>query len=621
MSNKNITGSGYIKSIINDIPTTFGVYQMFNNINKIIYIGKAKNLQNRIYSYAQGNLNTKTSLMVQNIASIKWLTTKSEQDALILESDLIKSFKPKFNILLKDDKSLPFIKLTLDHPYPQILKLRSKNKTSSKDLFGPFASTNDLKEFIKLLQQLFLLRSCSDSFFNNRKSPCILYQIKRCSAPCVNKIEQLHYKNLVEQSIAFLKGKNTEIKQDFITKMNIARDSKDFEQAIVYRDRLKAFNNLLAKQSVLLSESETADFIAIIPANSNFNNNLFYIKIYIFQNGHNYGSIDRVVQTQLDESIEEVLESFIMQFYGQSKPTNNLYVNIIPHNVHNIENLLSEKNNNKIKIKTPNTPQHKSLMQSVVSNALEYSVVQQKQTTKWQNNLELLANFLNLKEPINCIEIYDNSHFFATLALGVCVYADAAGFNKNNYKIFNLKNENIKQNDDYGILNEVLTRRFAKEKLTKYTTPNLIFIDGGIGQLNTAIKSLNVLSEKTPELKNIFLVAIAKGENRNMGQETLFLSNGLVIENKDIDINILHFIQTLRNETHRFAVSSVRKRKEKNLTTSVLDNISGIGKARKKLLFDHFISLEKIKTASIEELKKVKGMNQSLAEKIYNYFK
>lgn len=603
-----MSGGLIIKQISAFIPNSAGIYQMLNANGKIIYIGKAKDLKKRVYSYSSFNLSPKTAFMVSLVHNVKWIITNSEKEALILEADLIKNIKPQFNILLKDDKSQPFIKFWLEDQYPRITKYRGKNKTQSKDLLGPFASSKEADEFIKILQKLFLLRTCSNATFNNRVSPCILHQIKRCSAPCVNKISTQDYATLCKQAINFLKGNSQLLKETLSNQMQQAKEKQDFESAIIFRDRLIQLNNTLSKQSILLNNSENADFIAIVPA-VQYNKESYFIKLFMLRGGHNYGFVDKMLEFKVETSIEEALEYFLMQYYQNMADIPNIYTNVSITATH-IAEVLQDKSQKAIKILTPNNTQKKDLMQIVINNAHESLQKYFADNTKWLEKFNSLKDFFKLPNSINNIEIYDNSHFFGELPLGVMVSANISGFNKNNYRIFNVK-DNINPSDDYAILNEVFTRRFAKD--TKLEKPDLILVDGGKGQFNIA---KNVLQQHNI---NIPLVAIAKGEERNKSQEKLFLDNQL-ISNNQIPINILHFIQQLRNEAHRFAVKSINQRKQKSLKTSGLDGIPAIGKKRKQLLLNQFGSIQNIKQASVEQLEKTPMFNKALATSVYNYF-
>jgi len=605
-----ISGIELIRKIHLNIPNQSGIYKMLDITGQIIYIGKAKNLKQRLYSYSLKTHNPRTYAMVQNIYKIEWVITNSEYDALLLESSLIKQIQPKYNILLKDDRQFPFIKIETDHPFPRILVYKSKQATPTKNIFGPFASTYYVKENIKLLQQIFQLRTCTDSFFNNREKPCILYQIKRCSAPCVKKIKTKDYTLSINQAMSFLKGNNLKVKEDLINTMKQASKQQDFERAIILRERIKLLQNNHHKQSIILQNQSDADFIALMEYNGQFIYNIF-----MFRYGYNHGSVNFIIPIPLQDNLEEALRAFLIQFYNKREIPKNIYTNIALKDseiLQDVKGYLNNKSGKRINIKTPNSTLSKNIMEIVIHNTLELIKQQEQVTNKWVGNFQALAELFKIKNPITRIELYDNSHLYGTFPLGAMVCATPAGFSKKDYRTFYVKNENIQPNDDYAILAETLIRRF--NKLTPENTPQLIFIDGGKGQLSTAKSIATQLN-----LTDIKIIAIGKGPNRNAGEETLYLNNKETINLPRYSAT-LHFIQMLRNEVHRFAITSLRKRKLKSLTTSELSHIAGIGVKRKKDLLTYFGSIENIRNATITELTQVKGVSVALATKIFNWF-
>lgn len=608
-TNSQLTGKALLNKLSKDIPTSPGVYKMLDSQSKILYIGKAKNLKNRISSYILPNIHLRVNHMVKQIYHLEYIITNNETEALLLEANLIKQFQPRYNILLKDDKTFPFFKISLEDTYPRISKFRSKNMAQTEGLFGPFASAHDVSENIKIFQTFFLLRTCTNSYFNNRTKPCILYQIKRCSAPCVNKISYENYQENVKNLIDFLNGKRSTIKDELINKMQQASKINNFEQAIIYRDRINALNTILSKQNIVLKEKISNDYIFMQSIG-----NKFYVSIMIIRLGKNYGTTNYSINSELDNTPEQVLISFVSQYYQNRNLPEGLICNIklTAENTKLLQAALKKLNNNKnVKLHFPQVKKDKELLETVKNNNNTYLENIENTINKWASYFRELQDLFKINEEITRIEIYDNSHLYGTLPLGVMVCALPSGFAKSSYKIFNLKNEQVKKQDDYAILNEVLTRRF--KKLTLENTPQLVFIDGGKGQLNIAKKVLQELS-----ITNITLVGIAKGVNRNAGEETLYLEDGSEIS-LDKFSPLLHFIQRLRNEAHRFAIKTVRNKKLKNLTKSELDTIPGIGKSRKRDLLNYFTSIEKIKSASLEELTKVPNINKTIAIKIYNW--
>lgn len=609
---KNIlVGKDLIKIIASSIPTTSGIYKMMDSQKKIIYIGKAKNLKNRLSSYSNLSLMPRTEFMVSQINHIEWVITKDEQDALLLEADLIKHFKPKYNILLKDDKTFPFIKLDTTHSYPRITKIRSKHGTPDKNTFGPFASSKDVDENIKTIQKMFQIRSCTDNSFENRKQPCILHQIKRCSAPCVNKISKEDYTNSIKQSIFFLKGNNNSLKEELTNAMLDASNNNNFEQAIIFRERIKAISQINSSQSILLDNNENSDFIALIE-----HNGYYIFKVFMFKNGHNYGSLDFPNKIQIEENQDNAMQSFVSQFYSSRQIPDKIYVNIKleEDTVDILQVFLKNKRNKKVIVQNPKNKKTQDIMDIVIRNAFESLNKYEENSQKWLKHFEDLQNFFKISKNITKIEIYDNSHLYGTFSLGAMVSARVWGFEKKEYRTFNLKDETIDSRDDYAILKHTLMRRFTRMLKEAQDIPELVFIDGGKGQLGVAIAVLKELN-----INNIKLVGIAKGVNRNAGEETLFLDSGEELHPNKFS-STLHFIQMLRNEAHRHALKSVTKRKLSSLSRSEIDKIPDIGGKRKKDLLNYFGSIDKIKQASTDELKKVKGISENIAKNIYNYF-
>ncbi|MFL1780386.1 Excinuclease ABC subunit UvrC [Candidatus Hepatincolaceae symbiont of Richtersius coronifer] len=677
--NNILTGQELIRSLASRIPSQSGSYKMLDSKNKIIYIGKAKDLKKRVYSYSSPNLSPRISYMVSQIYDIQWIVTHTEQDALLLEADLIKHFKPFYNILLKDDKNFPFIKIEMDQSFPRISQYRAKNDTPKDNLFGPFAKGMDVIDNIKLVQKTFKLRTCTDSYFKSRTQPCILYQIARCSGPCTNKITQIDYIKSANQAKEFLQGNNDDLKVKLANEMMIASKNHNFEQAIILRERIKSINALHFKQNMVLEDGSNADFIAIIHKgfksnaateavsiasnsldttmpdctstesiiNTEILHEIYLIQIFLFRNGHSHGSLEIFPKINLETNAQEVIESFLVQFYQDRQIPDKIYINL-PIEAENkkpfklIENFLNKKllaeqtkisSLNKVQILNPDTKKNKEMMGLVLNNAFIALERQQANQHKWLHHFKELQNLLKMEVSINNIEVYDNSHLYGTFSLGALISANVAGFNKKNYRTFNLKDISIKSNDDYGILEHTLLRRLSKLKTmannqaddsqlslitskgTEVTLPppELLIIDGGKGQLSTALKVVNQLN-----INNLRVLAVAKGKNRHAGEETLFLDTGEEIH-LDKHSSVLHFIQLLRNEAHRFAITAVRKKKINSLSVSEVDKIPGVGKQRKRDLLSYFGSFEKIVGAKIEDLQKVKNINKTMAIKIFNW--
>jgi excinuclease ABC subunit C len=614
-----LQGDKFIKTILKDIPENSGIYKMFDSNNKILYVGKAKNLKNRITNYSKLEDNSlRIQSMIKLIAKLEWIITLNETDALILEADLIKSLKPKYNILLRDDKTFPYIRIENTCEYPRISKFRTKN-IDKENLFGPFASTMAVNEIIDLLQKTFMIRTCSDNVFKNRSKPCVLYQVKRCSAPCVGKISVSDYSLDIKHTINFLKGNENSIKSELIKLMDNASKNFLYEDAILYRNKINMINQIQAKNNVSLPASINLDLIIIVEKNF-----LILIEVFIFRNGKNNGSINFFIENILGKNIDELIDSTLLQFYSNRnipeyvccnknlKQNNNYFLAAIEKTI-----------NKKIKIKSDKDNDLKNIInfaENDAKNKIESKLIA---LMKWKDKFLKIQNLLKMENKINDIEIYDNSHLYGTNSVGVMVKALESGFVKDKYRIFKIKNLDTKSNDDYAMMKEFIERRLKnlikdKEK----SSPSLIIIDGGLGQLKIACNVYNNIKKNNIDKLdwNTTIIGVAKGENRNAGEETIILETGEKIHLPK-DSSDLHFIQHLRNEAHRFAITTQRKSKLKSFTKSEIDSIPQIGIKRKKSLIEYFISIDKIKEASLQELQKVPNINKKTAEIIFNWFR
>jgi excinuclease ABC subunit C len=614
-----LQGDKFIKTILKDIPENSGIYKMFDSNNKILYVGKAKNLKNRITNYSKLEDNSlRIQSMIKLIAKLEWIITLNETDALILEADLIKSLKPKYNILLRDDKTFPYIRIENTCEYPRISKFRTKN-IDKENLFGPFASTLAVNEIIDLLQKTFMIRTCSDNVFKNRSKPCVLYQVKRCSAPCVGKISVSDYSLDIKHTINFLKGNENSIKSELIKLMDNASKNFLYEDAILYRNKINMINQIQAKNNVSLPASINLDLIIIVEKNF-----LILIEVFIFRNGKNNGSINFFIENILGKNIDELIDSTLLQFYSNRnipeyvccnknlKQNNNYFLAAIEKTI-----------NKKIKIKSNKDNDLKNIINFAENDAK--NKIESKLITlmKWKDKFLKIQNLLKMENTINDIEIYDNSHLYGTNSVGVMVKALESGFVKDKYRIFKIKNLDTKSNDDYAMMKEFIERRLKnlikdKEK----SSPSLIIIDGGLGQLKIACNVYNNIKKNNIDKLdwNTTIIGVAKGENRNAGEETIILETGEKIHLPK-DSSDLHFIQHLRNEAHRFAITTQRKSKLKSFTKSEIDSIPQIGIKRKKSLIEYFISIDKIKEASLQELQKIPNINKKTAEIIFNWFR
>ncbi len=604
--NKIFVGKSLILNVAQDAPTKAGVYQMINDKGRNIYIGKAKNLKNRLKQYTS-ELEGKTAIMVEMVYSVKYTVTQSETDAFLLEAQLIKKFKPKFNILLKDDKSFPYIKLRLDHKFPQLLKYRGKDLKDGK-FFGPFASAKQVEITLNELQKIFKLRSCSDNYFASRTRPCLQYQIDRCCAPCVNKISYQEYNELVNQVKTFLSGKNKLLQGVLATQMQKLSDNLNFELAAKIRDRIKALSyiQLKAENSGI---TEDADILAISEIKGQY-----CVMFYIYRAGQACGHYAYFPENTKDYGdIADLLEKFILQLYQNNLPAKNIILN---HDIENKKTLaaaLQKLHKINIKISFPKLGVKNKLVQIATENANLTLQQKIKSSAKNIQALEDLKKIFNLNKVPTRIEIYDNSHIQGAFPVGAMVVVGQNGFEKKEYRLFNIKGlqtEVYNRGDDYAMLKEVLTRRFTRLQKDSTKMPDFIIIDGGKGHLSVVEKLLDKFQ------LDINFVCMSKGINRNAGEEQFHRPNTPSFT-LDKNLPIMKYLQILRDEVHNFAINTHRKKRSKAIRASSLDNIPGIGNMRKKALLNYFGSFDSISGATIDELAKIDGISKELAKKIH----
>lgn len=595
--NKILTHSiQIIKNELLNMPNKPGVYRMLDEQEKVLYIGKAKDLAKRIVNYTQVNrLCNRMKLAISQIKRLEIITTNTEAEALILEASLIKSLKPKYNILLTDDKSMPYILLRQDHEYSQVLKYRGK-KDIIGQYFGPYASPKIVVDTIEFLEKNFLLRNCSDSFFSSRKNPCLQYQLKRCSAPCVGKISLIEYQKNVKQALSFLQGKTLELQLELSNLMQNASDNMEFEKAARYRDQLRSLNYIQNKNANLFNINN-ADIVAIVK-----DGDIACVQIFFFRNGQNYGNKCFFFDKVIDENVEIILSNFIAQFYQNNQIPQELITNIIPENLKELKEGLS------LKIKLAKNDEVLKATKFVYDNAVQALNRKYKEKKQTSELLTQVQELFLIDKPIERIEIYDNSHISGSHAVGAMVVAGINGFNKKQYRKYNIKTTD--NGDDYAMVKEVLTRRLSKLSDNK---PDLLLIDGGEGQLTAAQNVLNQLD------LNIPLVCISKGIDRNAGRE-VFHQKGKKEFTLDKHSPLMKYLQILRDEAHRYAITSHRLKRSKAIGFSNLKEIPGVGEKRRKLLINHFTSIQEIKDATIEQLKKIEGISQQIAEEIFKYF-
>ena len=603
-------GKEIIKKELPLIPKLPGVYKMLSDKDQILYVGKAKNLPNRLKSYvSEKNHIIRTERMLSQTRKIEITTTSNESEALLLEANLIKKHKPKFNILLRDDKSFPFIFIGNKDKWSQIKRHRGK-KTKEGFYFGPFASAGSANWTIKMIQKIFHLRVCDDTVFKNRERPCILYQIKRCSGPCVGYIDESEYKRTVDDAIEFVSGKSRKIQKNLSDQMEKASESLDFEKAGILRDRIKSLNIIQSSQRINEANLVEADVIAAYKESGQT-----CIQVFFYRSKQNWGNQAFFPKHDPDENLDNILNSFVSQFYeNKSVPSSIILSQEIKEKIL-IEQTLSQKEGKQVNISVAKKGSKLKVINQAIKNAKDSL---NRKLHETQNNRELFESVVakfNLETNINLIEVYDNSHIQGTNSVGALISYGDEGFIKKRYRKFNIKMKKNEQ-DDYGMMKEVLTRRFKKavqEKEGHLSFPDLIFVDGGKGQYSVARETLNELG-----LHDIPLIAIAKGKFRNSGNETFF-HNGKEYKFSKNDPT-LFFLQRIRDESHRFAISAHRARRKKGISKSLLDQIEGIGSIRKRALLNHFGSARAVESASLDEIKSVEGVEEKVAKKIYNFF-
>ncbi|ERL47650.1 RNA polymerase sigma-54 factor protein [Candidatus Micropelagos thuwalensis] len=605
-------GTNLIKAKVKTLPNGPGVYRMLGSNDDVLYVGKAKNLKNRVSSYTRisGHSN-RIANMIRLTHNMEFIRTQTEADALLLEANLIQKFKPRFNVLMRDDKSLPYILLADDHIIPQITKHRGSRKRKG-DYFGPFASPGAVNRTLNTLQKAFLLRSCSDSVYDSRTRPCLLHQIKRCSAPCTNEISPQDYSLLVKQARQFLSGSNQDIQGELAQQMQAASDVQDFELAAEYRDRIRALTYIQSTTDVFARTIEEADIISLAQEGGQS-----CIQVFFFRAGRNLGNKAYFPRHDKDTPSEEVLESFIIQFYENRQAPRKILLNLTLPSKSLLEEALSLKQDYKVNLTTPKRGEKADIVAHTEQNAREALARKLSETASQQNLLSAVAETFDIEGPIRRIEVFDNSHLGGTNQLGGMIVATEDGFVKNQYRKFNIKNADSVPGDDYAMMQEVLTRRYERmvreENADSSNRPDLILIDGGKGQLGIARKVMAELGLDIP------LIGIAKGPDRNAGREQFFMP-GRDVFNLPPNSPVLYYLQRLRDEAHRFAIGGHRIKRKKDIRANPLDDISGIGAKRKKALLHHFGSAKAVMRASLADLIRVEGISAGIAQHIYDHF-
>jgi excinuclease ABC subunit C len=607
-------------------PSASGVYRMIDAQGDVLYVGKAKNIRKRVTAYARPTGHDgRISRMIAATASLEFVSTKTETEALLLEANLIKRLRPRFNVLLRDDKSFPYILITSDHWAPQILKHRGA-RTRPGHYYGPFASAGAVNRTINALERAFLLRSCSDSYFEARTRPCLLFQIKRCSAPCTREIDFAGYSELVKEANEFLSGRSQSVQKEMAREMDKASAALDYERAAIYRDRLSALSAIQSHQGINPRSTDEADVFAVHQAGG-----YSCVEVFFFRTGQNWGN--RAYFPKADRSIgpAEVLGAFLAQFYDDKPPPRLILVSHDFDERALLAEALTAKSGRKVEVSAPQRGERKELVQHALANAREALARKLADTSSQQKLLGALKETFSLPRPPGRIEIYDNSHIGGTNAVGAMVVAGPEGFRKNQYRKFNIRSSDLAPGDDYGMMREVLERRFkrlleetprtAADNVRDLVTgaedqpwPDLLLIDGGQGQLNAAQEILTALG-----IVDVPVVAIAKGPDRDAGRETFFIAGRAPFKLPPRD-PLLYFIERLRDEAHRFAVGSHRTRRKKDIREAGLQEIPGIGPTRKRALLRHFGTVKAIERASLPDLAQVPGISAETARKIYEFF-
>ena len=607
-------GVAAIRNVLATLPLRPGVYRMQDAKGDVLYVGKAKALKNRVGNYVQvSRLPKRIARMVAQTRSMTIVTTNTESEALLLEAQLIKRYRPPYNVLLRDDKSFPFILLREDHAFPRVQKHRGARRAKGQ-YYGPFASAGSVTRTLNALQKLFLLRSCTDSFFQNRTRPCLLHQIKRCSAPCVDRISPEDYADLVADAKAFLGGKSTQVQKKLGEQMSVAAEAMDFELATILRDRLRALTFIQGTQAINAEGIGDADVFALACRSG-----VMGIQAFFIRGGQNWGHRSFFPAHTAEVEEDEVLASFLMQFYDEVPPPKLVLLDRVLPETALIEAALSEKAERKVQLKQPQRGDQVKLVTQASRNAVEALDRRLAESTTQGKLLAEVADLFELEAPPNRIEVYDNSHIMGTNMVGAMIVAGPEGFRKGAYRKFNIKRPETAAGDDFAMMREVLERRFARlekedPERSSGEWPDLLLIDGGKGQLSAVCAVLEEMG-----VQDVPVVGISKGPDRNAGREHFHMPGG---RESMLPLNspVLFFLQRLRDEAHRFAIGAHRTKRAKAFTANPLDDVPGIGPARKKALLMHFGTARAVRGAALEDLQKAPGVSATMARAIYDHF-
>jgi excinuclease ABC subunit C len=625
-------GMEVIRQFWTALPSTSGVYRMIDAAGEVLYVGKARNLKNRVGSYARGQAHSnRIARMISDTAHMEFVTTGTEAEALLLEANLIKQLRPRYNVLLRDDKSLPYILVTEDERGPQLTKHRgARNRKGA--YFGPFASVWAVNRTMTALQRAFLLRTCSDSYFDNRTRPCLLFQIKRCSGPCTGEISKEDYAAMAAEARDFLAGKSSKVKERLAADMQAASEEMEFERAARYRDRLAALSAIQSSQGINTQSVEQADVIAIAEQGGQF-----CVEVFFFRNWQNWGNRAYFPKADKSLSTEEVLTSFIVQFYSDKPPPKQVLLSQEIGEAALVATALGVRAGHKVEVLAPRRGERRQIVENAQRNAKEALGRRQADTASQQRLLDLLADAFSLERSPRRVEVYDNSHIMGTNAVGAMIVAGAGGFMKTHYRTFNMPADKITPGDDFGMMREMLRRRFARllkenprvaeadaptedpewedDASDEFPAwPDLVLIDGGEGQVKGVRAIMNEIG-----VEGVPVIGIAKGQDRDAGRETFFVEGKPPFRLPPRD-PVLYFVQRLRDEAHRFAIGTHRAKRKRDIRKNPLDEVAGIGPSRKRALLHHFGTVKAIQRASLEDLMRTPGVNAATARAVHDFF-
>ena len=610
----SLTGGKLIQKYVRQLDASPGVYRMLDAQARVLYVGKARNLKARVSNYARPTgHSSRITRMISETSQMMFLTTKTETEALLLEQNLIKQLKPRYNVLLRDDKSFPNILVTTEHEFPQIKKHRGAKKEKGA-YYGPFASAGAVNKSLNQLQRVFQLRNCSDAMFETRTRPCLQYQIKRCSGPCVGRISTRDYRTSVKDAQRFLSGKSTEIQESLASQMAQASEAMEFERAAALRDRIRAMTQVQTNQGINPRTVSEADVIAL-----HIEGGQACVQVFFIRANQNWGNRDFYPRISADHSHAEVLEAFVGQFYSSKEAPRQL---ILSHDIENadlVSAALSEAAGHKVELIYPQRGEKFELVSGALRNAKESLALRMSETATQAKLLRGIAEAFALDEAPKRIEVFDNSHIQGAYAVGAMIVSGPDGFLKNQYRKFNIRGDDLTPGDDFGMMKEVMTRRFTRlikedPERTSESWPDLLLIDGGAGQVSAVAEILETLG-----VDDVPMVGVAKGVDRDHGKEEFYIPGRSVFALQRND-PVLYFVQRMRDEAHRFAIGTHRAKRAKAISANPLDDIAGIGASRKRALLAHFGSAKAVSRANLADLKAVDGISAAMAEKIYDFF-